>query len=125
MRHQDVTDKIINAFYKVYNKLGYGFLERVYENAMCIELTQMGLKVEKQKRSFVYYEGHIVGEYFADLTVEDAVICELKTSEAISPENESQLLNYLKATTFEVGLLSNFGKRPEIKRKVYDTEKKT
>jgi GxxExxY protein len=124
MKYQELTDQIIKAFYKVYNTLDYGFLEKVYENAMYIELTNMGFKVDRQKRVLVYYEGHVVGDYSSDLTVEDVVICELKTNESLITDNEYQLINYLKATTIEVGLLLNFGKKPEIRRKIYDNDKK-
>ena len=124
MKHEELTQKIIQAFYKVYNTLGYGFLEKVYENAMYIELTSMGLKVDRQKRVLVYYFGDVVGDYCSDLTVEDIVICELKTNESLIDNNENQLINYLKATTIEVGLLLNFGKKPEIRRKIYDNDKK-
>lgn len=124
MKYQELTDQIIKAFYKVYNTLGYGFLEKIYENAMYIELTNMGFKVERQQRVLVYYEGHVVGDYSSDLTVEDVVICELKTNESLITDNEYQLINYLKATTIEVGLLLNFGKKPEIRRKIYDNDKK-
>ena len=124
MKYQEITEQIIKAFYKVYNTLGYGFLEKVYENALYIELTEMGYKVDRQKRVLVYYREHIVGDYSSDLTVEDVVICELKTHEALSEDNESQLVNYLKATTIEVGLLLNFGKKPELRRKIYDNDKK-
>lgn len=124
MKHQEITEQIIKAFYKVYNTLGYGFLEKVYENALSIELIEMGYKVERQKRVMVYYRDHIVGDYCSDLTVENVVICELKTHERLSEENESQLINYLKATNIEVGLLLNFGKKPELRRKIYDNEKK-
>jgi GxxExxY protein len=92
---------------------------------MYIELTLMGYKVDRQKRVLVYYKGQIAGDYSSDLTVEDVVICELKTHEKLSEDNENQLVNYLKATTIEVGLLLNFGKRPEIKRKIFDNDKKT
>jgi|SRR5436190_8365717 len=125
MKHEEITQKIIQAFFKVYNTLGYGFLERVYQNAMLIELTAMGLRVEGQKRIFVYYEGQVVGDYCSDLTVEELVICELKTHEMLREEDENQLINYLKATSIEVGLLLNFGKKPELKRKIYDNEKKS
>ena len=108
----------------VYNTLGYGFLEKVYRNALYFELIEMGLKTEKEKRILVYYNTHIVGDYSSDLTVEDVVICELKTAESLSASDENQLINYLKATSFEVGLLLNFGKKPEVRRKVYDNEKK-
>jgi GxxExxY protein len=124
MKHEQITEKIIQAFYKVYNTLGYGFLEKVYENAMFIELTALGFKVEKQKRIFVYYFGNIVGDYYADLIVEDIVAVELKANEILVEENENQLINYLKATNLEVGLLLNFGKQPQIKRKIFDNDKK-
>ena len=118
-KHSDITEKIIKAYYKVYNTLGYGFLEKGYENAVFIELRAMGLFVEKQKQIKVYYEGKEVGEYFADLIVADCVIVELKAAESLCEEHEFQLINYLKATEIEVGLLLNFGKKPEFKRKVF------
>ena len=124
MKHQEITEQIIKAFYAVYNILGYGFFEKIYENAMYIELTEMGYKVDRQKRVLVYYKGQIVGDYCSDLTIEDTVICELKTNERLSEDNENQLVNYLKATTIEVGLLLNFGKKPEIRRKIFDNDKK-
>jgi GxxExxY protein len=124
MKHEEITEKIIQAFYKVYNTLGYGFLEKVYLNAMFIELRQMGLKAEKEKRILVYYFGNIVGDYNADLIVEDIVAVELKAIEMLVNENELQLINYLKATNIEVGLLLNFGKKPQIKRKIFDNDKK-
>ncbi|GAB2827469.1 GxxExxY protein [Ferruginibacter profundus] len=124
MKHEEITEKIIKAFYKVYNTLGYGFLERVYENAMFIELTAMGFKVEKQKKILVYYFGNIVGDYNADLIVEEMVTVELKANEILVGENENQLINYLKATSIEVGLLLNFGKKPQVKRKIFDNDKK-
>jgi GxxExxY protein len=125
MKHVEITEAVIKAFYKVYNVLGYGFLEKVYENAMYIELTKMGFKIEKQKKISVYYDGILVGDYCADMVVQDVVICELKATEYLAEQNEFQLINYLKATDIEVGLLLNFGKSPEIKRKLYDNEKKT
>ena len=118
-KHSDITEIIISAFYKVYNTLGYGFLEKVYTNAMKIELASENLIVEGQKQIKVYYKGEEVGEYFADLIVEDCVIIELKAAESLCEEHEFQLINYLKATKIEVGLLLNFGKKPEIKRKVF------
>lgn len=123
-KHGDITEKIIRAFYTVYNTLGYGFLEKVYENALTIELRGMGLKVMQQAPIKVYYRSEVVGEYFADLLVEDAVIVELKAAEGIAPEHEAQLLNYLKATEIEVGLLLNFGPKPEVRRKVFDNDLK-
>lgn len=124
MLYSDITEKIIEAFYKVYNTLGYGFLEKVYENAMRIELTRMNLKVENQKNIKVHYSGYQVGDYFADLVVNDVVIIELKAADSLCEEHEAQLINYLKATNIEVGLLLNFGKKPEFKRKVFGNENK-
>jgi GxxExxY protein len=118
-KHTETTEKIIKAFFKVYNTLGYGFLEKVYENAMFIELRAMDLFVEKQKQIKVQYEGKEVGEYYADLIVANCVIVELKAAESLCEEHEFQLINYLKATEIEVGLLLNFGKKPELKRKVF------
>jgi GxxExxY protein len=119
MLHEEITEKIIRAFYQVYSTLGYGFLERVYENAMTIELRKMRLRVEPQKGISVLYASETVGEYFADLLVEDAVIVELKAAKAIAEEHEAQLINYLKATDKEVGLFLNFGQKPEFKRKLF------
>ncbi|MEO6304747.1 MAG: GxxExxY protein [Bacteroidia bacterium] len=121
-KHSEITEKIISAFYKVYNTLGYGFLEKVYENAIFIELVAQGMRVEKQKRIKVFYENKEVGEYFADLAVNEFVIVELKAAENLCEEHEFQLINYLKATEIEVGLLLNFGKKPEVKRKVFSNK---
>jgi GxxExxY protein len=117
--HKDVTDLIIKAFYNVYNTLGYGFLEKVYENAMMIELRKLGLTAQRQVPIKVFYEEEIVGEYFADIVVEENIILELKAAENLREEHECQLINYLKATKIEVGLLLNFGKKPQFKRKIY------
>ena len=95
-KHAELTDKIIHAFYKVYNSLGFAFLEKVYENAMFIELRNMGLYVEKQCRVRVFYENQEVGDYFADLIVSKKIIIELKAAEGICEEHEFQLINYLK-----------------------------
>jgi GxxExxY protein len=124
MKYEEITEKIIQAFYKVYNTLGYGFLEKVYLNAMFIELTSMGFKAIKEKRILVYYFGNIVGDYNADLIVEDVIAVELKTNECLAIENENQLVNKLKATNIEVGLLLNFGKKPQVKRKIFDNDRK-
>ncbi|MEK7819258.1 MAG: GxxExxY protein [Bacteroidota bacterium] len=121
-KHSEITEKIIKAFYKVYNTLGYGFLEKVYENALFIELVSMGLFVEKQKQIKVFYGAKEVGEYYADLIVDKFVIVELKAAESLCEEHEFQLINYLKATEIEVGLLLNFGKKPEFKRKVFSNQ---
>jgi len=122
--YQELTSNIISCFYKVYNSLGFGFLEKVYENALLFELSKSGLFVERQKPIKVYYEDKLVGEYFADLIVEDKVIIELKAVDALIEEHELQLINYLKATEIEVGLLLNFGKKPEIRRKIFTNTKK-
>jgi GxxExxY protein len=123
-KHTEITDKIIKAFYTVYNKLGYGFLEKVYENSMMIELGKMGMNVRKQTPIKVFYEGNDVGNYFADLIVEDVVIVELKAEGGIIEEHEAQLTNYLKATEIEVGLLLSFGKSAQIKRKIFSNQYK-
>jgi GxxExxY protein len=123
-KHTDVTELIIKAFYKVYGTLGYGFLERVYGNAMVIELRKLGVRVVQESRITVYYDQEVVGEYFTDLLVADAVIVELKAVKKLLEEHEAQLLNYLKATPYEVGLLLNFGPKPEIKRKAFDNARK-
>ncbi len=123
-KHADLTEKIIGAFFKAYNALGYGFSEKVYEKALVLELAKLGLQVEQQKQIAVYYDGQVVGDYYADLVVNDAVIVELKAVQQLLAEHEAQLLNYLKATTIEVGLLLNFGPKPAFKRKVYDNERK-
>jgi len=122
--HKELTSNILNSFYIVYNTLGFGFLEKVYENAMMIELRKNGIKTEKQKPIKVYYNEELVGEYFADIIVEDIIIIELKAAESIVEEHELQLINYLKATDKEIGLLLNFGKKPEFKRKLFTNDKK-
>jgi GxxExxY protein len=120
IQYKDITDKIIRSFYKVYNTLGYGFLEKVYENALYMELKNAGLRCSKQQAVDVYYNQQKVGKYFADLIIEEVVIIELKAAEGIALEHEFQLINYLKATDIEVGLLLNFGKTPQFKRKVFE-----
>ncbi len=123
-KYKELTEKIIMIFYKVYNKLGYGFLEKVYENAMMIEFKREGVSVISQASIKVFYENEIVGEYFADILVDDKVIVEIKAARTLALEHEAQLLNYLKATDFEIGILLNFGPKPEIKRKVFDNSRK-
>ena len=120
--HQNLTKQIIKCFYTVYNVLGYGFLENVYEKALKYELEKDGLAVERQKPINVYYDKVLVGEYFADLLVNDSVIIEIKAAESIREEHESQLINYLKATDIQIGLLLNFGKKPEVKRKIFSNK---
>jgi GxxExxY protein len=114
-----LTDRVINCFFKVYNTLGYGFLEKVYERALLIELNKNGLKVESQKPIKVHYDKQVIGDYFADIMVNDIVIIELKAVEILCEQHELQLINYLKATDIEYGLLLNFGKRPEVRRKIF------
>jgi GxxExxY protein len=122
--HSDLTDKIINAFYKVYNQLGYGFLEKVYENALAIELRKRGHEIAQQVSIDVYYEGAVVGEYKADLLVDKLVLCELNAARTLMQEHEAQLLNYLKATPYEVGLLLNYGIKPQVKRRAMSNQNK-
>src|SRR5512139_234701 len=117
-KYRVLTERIIKVFYKVYNTLGYGFLEKVYVNAIMIELIKAGVDAIEQASIKVLYEGHVVGEYFADILVDNKVIVEIKAARQLSAEHEAQLLNYLKATDIEVGLLLNFGTRPEVKRKI-------
>ena len=124
MIHEELTSKIIGAFYTVYNALGHGFLEKVYENALVLELRKMGLRAEQQKRVSVFYDEQLVGDYFADIIVEEAVVVELKAADAIAPEHEAQLINYLKGTAIEVGLLLNFGPKPQFVRRVFSNERK-
>lgn len=124
MLHEAITQEIIGAFFAVYNTLGSGFLEKVYENALKIKLESRGLTVGQQKPIKVYFEGQCVGEYFADLLVNDLVILELKTAEKISPFHESQLFHYLKATDIEVGLILNFGPEPDFARRILTNDRK-
>jgi GxxExxY protein len=123
-KHTDVTDLILRAFYKVYNEFRYGFLEKVYQSALAIELRKLKLAVVQEARIEVYYDGQVVGEYFADLLVANVVIVEVKAVKRLLPEHEAQLLNYLKATPYEVGLLLNFGPKPEIRRRAFDNSRK-
>ena len=122
--HKEITDIIIACFYRVYNDLGYGFLERVYQNALYFALIDEGLQCETEKSIKVYHNGRVVGDYRADLLVENCVLLEIKTSEELSDANEKQLINYLKATDFEVGLLLNFGKKPQLRRKIFTNNNK-
>lgn len=124
MLEKDLTNKIIKAFYHVYNTLGYGFLEKVYENSLLLELQKSGLCCEKQKKINVYYEDSLVGEYFADIIVNNKVIIELKAADNLCYKHECQLINYLKATNVEVGLLLNFGKEPQFRRKIFTNDHK-
>lgn len=113
-----LTGKIIGIFYKVYNKLDYGFLEKVYENAMKIEFDKAGIKYSNQFPIRVFYDNQIIGEYIADFIVENEVVVELKAIREISRNDENQLMNYLKSTDKNVGLLLNYGIKPKIRRKI-------
>lgn len=117
--HQELTKQIIGIYYNVYNELGYGFLEKVYHNAMIIELKKNGFEIENKKKINVYYKNDLVGEYVPDIIVNNSVIIELKTVEYLLEVHQSQILNYLKATCCEVGILLNFGKDPQFIRKIF------
>lgn len=122
--HQELTKNIIGIYYDVYNELGYGFLEKVYHKAMLIELKNRGYKIETEKKINVIYKNEIVGEYYPDIIVNEFVIVELKTVEYLIEIHENQLLNYLKATKCEVGLVLNFGKDPQFIRKIFTNDLK-
>ncbi len=122
--YKEITDKIIKGFYETYNELGDGFLESVYEHALYVVLTEYGLQVERQRDISVYFRSQIIGNFKADLIVNEKVIVELKAVRVLDHAHEAQLINYLKATNNEVGLLLNFGRKPEFKRFVYDNKRK-
>ena len=122
--HKELTDRILQVFYDVYNELGYGFLEKVYQNSLYLELISRGFKVSAQKQIKVYYKGVEVGEYYADMLVNDLVILELKAADYIVQDFEWQLINYLRGTEIEVGLVLNFGIKPDFRRKVFENERK-
>jgi len=117
-KYEEITGQIIDAAYTVHNKLGYGFLEKVYHNSLVIELRKRDLLVEPEKPVEVNYDGQLVGEYFADIVVDNKVIVEVKATDKHNPVFEAQLLNYLKATGLEVGLVINFGTSVNVKRMV-------
>ena len=123
-QHSDITQLILKSFYRVYNTLGYGFLEKVYENAMRIELRKIGLVCIAQQPIDVFYDDEKVGVYYTDLIINSCIIVELKAADGLAPEHEAQLTNYLKATNIEVGLLLNFGRQPQHKRKVFTNDRK-
>ena len=123
-KHQEITEKIIKAFYEVYNELGHGFLESVYEEALYIVLKGYGLLVEKQKEVSVYFRGYGVGVFRSDLVVDECVIVEIKAVSILHQKHQAQTINYLKATEIEVGMLLNFGEKPEFRRYAYDNKRK-
>ena len=122
--HQELTKSIIGIYYNVYNELGYGFLEKVYHRAMIIELNKNGYEVEHEKKIEVFYKNEVVGTYIPDLIINKSVILELKCVEYLIEAHENQLINYLKATECEVGLVLNFGKDPQFKRKIFTNDLK-
>jgi len=123
--HKEISKPILRIFYDVYNELGYGFLEKVYQNAMYFELKAQGYKVEAQKQIKVYFKNQLVGEFYADLLIEDTIIVELKACECLISSHVAQLMNYLKSTQIEVGLLLNFGETPDFKRLVFTNNRKS
>ena len=122
--HQELTKSIVGFYYNVYNELGFGFLEKVYQKALLIELKNNGYKIDSEKKVNVYYKNKIVGEYIPDIIINDSVIVELKCVEYLTDIHENQLLNYLKATDCEVGLILNFGKDPQFIRKIFTNDLK-
>jgi GxxExxY protein len=121
---EETTGLILKGFYKVYGTLGFGFLEKVYENALMIELAKLGLLVEQQPKIPVYYAGNLVGKYSSDILVEDEIVLELKSAEGLRNEHYAQLTNFLKATEKELGFLLNFGRKPEFKRIIFSNDLK-
>jgi GxxExxY protein len=119
LKYEEIKEGIVQSYFAVYNALGHGFLERVYENALAIELRERGLKVQQQAPIPVPYKSQLIGEYYPDLLVEECVIVELKAAESLRNEHFAQLVNYLRATHTEVGLLLNFGPKPEVRRKLF------
>ena len=124
LKHRELTEKIIGVFYEVYNELGHGFLESVYEAAFEIALLSKGINVLTQIEVPVWFRGKKIGDFSADMLVEKTVLLELKGGSRLNPAHEAQLLNYLRATEIEVGMLFSFGLRPEFKRLVYDNTRK-
>jgi GxxExxY protein len=124
LKHSELTDRIIGVFYDVYNELGYGFLEFTYTEAMVVALEEAGLTTVREAPVPVWFRGKKIGHYFADLLVDNAVLLELKAARDLEPAHEAQLLHYLRATEIEVGLLLNFGLRPQFRRLLFDNERK-
>jgi GxxExxY protein len=124
LKHEELTGRIIKVFYDVYNELGHGYLESVYEAAMRIALVQEGMVAFPKSHVSVWFRGQIVGEFVPDLLVDNLIIVELKAARAIEAAHEAQLLNYLRATRSEVGLVLNFGPKAAFKRLVFDNERK-
>ena len=124
MLHQELTGSILGAFYEVDRELGYGFLESVYEQSMSVALARRGLAAERQAPVTVFFSGERVGEFFADLVVERAVIVEIKSGQTLHPRHEAQVLNYLRATNIEIGLLLHFAPKPAFRRLIFTNDRK-
>jgi GxxExxY protein len=124
LQHGELTEKIIGIFYDVYNELGYGFLESVYEESLVIALREASLTVQRQLAIPVWFRGHEVGQFRGDILVEGKVLLELKSTHILEAAHEAQLLHYLKSTEIEVGLLLNFGSRPQFRRLLFDNQRK-
>jgi GxxExxY protein len=124
LKYADITGKIIGIFYDVYNELGYGFLESVYEESLVIALRQAGMFVNRQVSIPVWFRNQKVGDFRADITVEECVLLELKCAKVLDPAHEAQILHYLRYTDIEVGLLLNFGSKPQFRRLLFDNERK-
>ena len=120
LKYKEISEIILKSFYEVYNELGRGFLESVYENALVIVLNSYGLQTESQKEIKVYFRNQNVGFFKADIIVENKIILELKAVRKIDPAHQAQLLNYLKATDLDVGYVLNFGEKPEFKRLIFE-----
>ena len=123
-KHSELTDTIIAVFYEVYNELGFGFLESVYRNSLRLALLEKGLSVEPEVPVCVLFRGHNIGDFKADLVVNGTIILELKTAEQIVAAHESQVLNYLRSTALELGLILNFGPKPQVRRLLLDNSRK-
>lgn len=124
LRYRELTEKILGIFYEVYNELGHGFLEHVYARSMEHALTAAGLQVAREVPIAVWFRGLHVGDFKADLLVESKVLLELKAARSIDAAFEKQLLNYLRATEVEIGLLLNFGNKPEFRRFAFENSRK-
>ena len=124
LKHAELTEKIVGIFYDVYNELGYGFLESVYEESLVIALRETGLDVERQLVIPVWFRSHEVGRFRGDILVEDSVLLELKSARILEAAHEAQLLHYLKSTEIEVGPLLNFASRPQFRRLLFDNSRK-
>ena len=124
MLHEELTQKVIAVFFEVYNELGHGFLESICQTAMVMALRQAGLTVEQEVPFQVWFRGVRIGRFEADIVVNRVVLIEIKSASALHPWNEAQLLNYLRVSSIEVGLLMNFGPKPEYRRRIFTNDRK-